>query len=149
VLIAGATGSGKGSVIRALLPTIVGGWVQVWALDPKRMELSFGRALFHRYACHATAMVELVEAAVAAAGRCPRNRAGPSPCSGGSRPGAGSWSPGRKSHAGMIHAGKVATVICENTCFWVVIDGETAAVVPRTTTSEVRRYKPTPPIHAL
>ena len=37
VLIAGATGSGKGSVIwsavRALLPAILGGWVQVWALD--------------------------------------------------------------------------------------------------------------------
>ena len=69
VLIAGATGSGKGSVIwsliRALLPAIAAGWVQVWALDPKRMELSFGRALFHRYACHATAMVELLEAAVA------------------------------------------------------------------------------------
>jgi hypothetical protein len=32
--------------------------VQVWALDPKRMELSFGRALFHRYACQAAAMVE-------------------------------------------------------------------------------------------
>jgi S-DNA-T family DNA segregation ATPase FtsK/SpoIIIE len=58
VLIAGATGSGKGSVIwsliRALLPAIEGGWVQVWALDPKRMELSFGRALFHRYACQAS-----------------------------------------------------------------------------------------------
>ena len=69
VLIAGATGSGKGSVIwslvRALLPAIAAGWVQVWALDPKRMELSFGRALFHRYACHAVAMVELLEAAVA------------------------------------------------------------------------------------
>ena len=39
--------------------------MQVWALDPKRMELSFGRALFHRYACQATAMVELLEAAVA------------------------------------------------------------------------------------
>jgi hypothetical protein len=69
VLIAGATGAGKGSVIwsliRALLPAIAGGWVQVWALDPKRMELSFGRALFPRYACHATAMVELLEAAVA------------------------------------------------------------------------------------
>ena len=69
VLIAGATGSGKGSVIwsliRALLPAIASGWVQVWAMDPKRMELSFGRALFHRYACHATAMVELLEAAVA------------------------------------------------------------------------------------
>ena len=69
VLIAGATGSGKGSVIwsmiRALLPAITGGWVQVWAMDPKRMELSFGRELFHRYACQAAAMVELLEAAVA------------------------------------------------------------------------------------
>src|SRR6266700_7482231 len=69
VLIAGATGSGKGSVIwsliRALLPAIAAGWVQVWALDPKRMELSFGRAMFHRYACQAAAMVELLEAAVA------------------------------------------------------------------------------------
>ena len=69
VLIAGATGSGKGSVIwsliRALLPAIASGWVQVWALDPKRMELSFGRALFCRYVCQAAAMVELLEAAVA------------------------------------------------------------------------------------
>jgi DNA segregation ATPase FtsK/SpoIIIE, S-DNA-T family len=68
VLIAGATGSGKGSVIwsaiRALLPAIAGGWCQVWALDPKRMELSYGRSLFHRYACQAAAMVELLEAAV-------------------------------------------------------------------------------------
>ena len=47
----------------------------------------------------------------------------------------------QKIQAGMIHAGKVATVICENTCFRVVIDGETAAVVPRTTTSEIHRYK--------
>jgi hypothetical protein len=41
----------------------------------------------------------------------------------------------------MIHAGKIGTVICENTCFRVVIAGENAAVVPRTTTSEVHRYK--------
>ena len=47
----------------------------------------------------------------------------------------------QKIHAGMIHAGKTATVICENNHFRVVIDGETAAVVPRTTTSEVHRYK--------
>jgi S-DNA-T family DNA segregation ATPase FtsK/SpoIIIE len=69
VLIAGATGSGKGSVIwsaiRALLPAIVGRWVQVWALDPKRMELSFGRGLFARYADQAADMVALLEAAVA------------------------------------------------------------------------------------
>jgi S-DNA-T family DNA segregation ATPase FtsK/SpoIIIE len=69
VLIAGATGSGKGSVIwsaiRALLPAILGGQVKVWALDPKRMELSFGRALFARYADQAAGMVELLESAVA------------------------------------------------------------------------------------
>ena len=54
----------------------------------------------------------------------------------------------QKIHAGMIHAGKIATVIWENNHFGVVIDGETAAVVPRTTTSEIHRYKPTPPIDA-
>jgi S-DNA-T family DNA segregation ATPase FtsK/SpoIIIE len=68
VLIAGATGSGKGSVIwsavRAILPAILGHWVQVWALDPKRMELSFGRDLFTRYADQAAAMVGLLEDAV-------------------------------------------------------------------------------------
>ena len=32
-------------------------------------------------------------------------------------------------------------MICENTSFRVVTDGETAAVVPRTTTSEVHRCK--------
>jgi S-DNA-T family DNA segregation ATPase FtsK/SpoIIIE len=68
VLIAGATGSGKGSVIwsavRAVLPAILGGWVQVWALDPKRMELSFGRDLFTRYADTAAGMVGLLEDAV-------------------------------------------------------------------------------------
>lgn len=68
VLIAGATGSGKGSVIwslvRAMLPAILGGWAQVWALDPKRMELAFGRDLFTRYADTAAAMVGLLEDAV-------------------------------------------------------------------------------------
>jgi hypothetical protein len=47
----------------------------------------------------------------------------------------------QKIHVGMIHAGKIATVTCENNHFRVVIDGETAAVVPRTTTSEIHRYK--------
>jgi S-DNA-T family DNA segregation ATPase FtsK/SpoIIIE len=68
VLVAGATGSGKGSVIwsmiRALFPAIATGWVRIWALDPKRMELSFGRPLFDRYACQAADMVALLEAAV-------------------------------------------------------------------------------------
>ena len=39
--------------------------MRVWACDPKRMELSFGRDLFARYADQAAAMVELLEAAVA------------------------------------------------------------------------------------
>jgi len=47
----------------------------------------------------------------------------------------------QKIHAGMIHAGKIATVICEDNHFRVVIDGETAAFVPRTTTGEIHRYK--------
>jgi DNA segregation ATPase FtsK/SpoIIIE, S-DNA-T family len=41
-----------------------GGWMRVWALDAKRMELSFGRSLFDRYACQAADMVDLLEAAV-------------------------------------------------------------------------------------
>ncbi len=54
----------------------------------------------------------------------------------------------QKIHAGMIHAGKTATVICENNHFRVVIDGETAVVVPRTTISEVHRYKANAAAHA-
>lgn len=71
VLIAGATGAGKGSVIwstvRALLPLMLAGLVEVWAVDPKRMELAFGRALFERYGRYSDdpkgGMVELLEAA--------------------------------------------------------------------------------------
>jgi S-DNA-T family DNA segregation ATPase FtsK/SpoIIIE len=71
VLIAGATGSGKGSVlwsiVRALLPAMLLGRVEVWAIDPKRMELSFGRRLFERYGRYADdpdgGMVELLEEA--------------------------------------------------------------------------------------
>jgi hypothetical protein len=47
----------------------------------------------------------------------------------------------QKIRAGIIHAGKTATVICENNHFRVVIDGGTAAVAPRTTISEVHRCK--------
>ncbi|MEU8207160.1 FtsK/SpoIIIE domain-containing protein [Streptosporangium sp. NPDC049046] len=70
VLVAGATGAGKGSIIwstiRGLLPAVRAGLVQVWALDPKRMELSFGRDLFgERYAATPAACADLLEAAVA------------------------------------------------------------------------------------
>ncbi|MET9313633.1 FtsK/SpoIIIE domain-containing protein [Kribbella sp. NPDC003505] len=54
LLVAGATGAGKGSVlwsiIAALAPGIRSGLVQLWVLDPKGgMELALGRRLFHRF----------------------------------------------------------------------------------------------------
>jgi DNA segregation ATPase FtsK/SpoIIIE, S-DNA-T family len=71
LLIAGATGSGKGSVLWSLLrgvaPAIRDGRVAVWAIDPKGgMELAPGRALFARFCGDEfTAMAELLEEAVA------------------------------------------------------------------------------------
>ena len=81
VFIAGATGSGKGSIIwsvlRALAPFIRAGLVQVWAIDPKGgMELEFGAALFTRYERDDyDAMVDLLEdAADEMDARCKRLR---------------------------------------------------------------------------
>jgi S-DNA-T family DNA segregation ATPase FtsK/SpoIIIE len=72
LLIAGATGAGKGSylwgLVRAMLPLMAAGLVQVWACDPKLMELAFGRALFDRhgrYAADPADIADLMEAAVA------------------------------------------------------------------------------------
>jgi DNA segregation ATPase FtsK/SpoIIIE, S-DNA-T family len=71
VLIAGATGAGKASllwsIVRALLPAMVAGLVQVWAADPKLMELAYGRAIFDRYGRYAAtpeAIVVMLEGAV-------------------------------------------------------------------------------------
>jgi S-DNA-T family DNA segregation ATPase FtsK/SpoIIIE len=68
ILIAGATGSGKGSwlwgIVRGLLPAVRAGLVQVWALDAKHMELSFGRSIFHAYAATPEQCAELLERAV-------------------------------------------------------------------------------------
>jgi len=55
VLIAGATGAGKGSVLQSLLralgPAIRDGRVAVWAVDPKGgMELGPGRPMYARFA---------------------------------------------------------------------------------------------------
>jgi len=47
----------------------------------------------------------------------------------------------QKIHAGMTHAGKIATVICETNSFRLVIDGDPIAEVPRTTSQEISRYK--------
>jgi DNA segregation ATPase FtsK/SpoIIIE, S-DNA-T family len=71
LLIAGATGSGKGSVLwsllRGLAPGIRDGWVAVWAIDPKGgMELGPGRALFTRFCGEDfRAMADLLDEAVA------------------------------------------------------------------------------------
>jgi S-DNA-T family DNA segregation ATPase FtsK/SpoIIIE len=67
-LIAGCTGSGKGSVLWSLLhglaPGIRDGLVQVWAVDPKGgMELAAGAALFTEFAYRPHDMVELLEQA--------------------------------------------------------------------------------------
>jgi S-DNA-T family DNA segregation ATPase FtsK/SpoIIIE len=70
LLIAGATGSGKGSVlwslVRALAPGVRAGSVQLWAVDPKGgMELTPGAGMFTRFAyADPGSMVALLEAAV-------------------------------------------------------------------------------------
>ncbi|MGI9006738.1 MAG: FtsK/SpoIIIE domain-containing protein [Streptosporangiaceae bacterium] len=71
VLIAGATGAGKASllwsIVRALLPAMTAGLVRVLAADPKQMELAFGRELFEAhgsYAADALAIVIMLEQAV-------------------------------------------------------------------------------------
>ena len=72
LLIAGATGAGKGSylwgLIRAMLPLISAGLVRVLACDPKLMELAFGRAIFDRHGAYAADpgdIAEMLEKAVA------------------------------------------------------------------------------------
>jgi len=83
LLIAGATGSGKGSVLwsilHALSPGIRSGLVEAWAIDPKGgMEFAMGQHLFARYcyghdredraddegALHELAFAEVLEEAV-------------------------------------------------------------------------------------
>jgi hypothetical protein len=73
VLIVGATGSGKGSVIwsivRALAGGVADGLVELWGLDPKGgMELGIGRPLFARFASRDFAeMAAMIEQAAATA----------------------------------------------------------------------------------
>jgi len=65
LLIAGATGAGKGSylwgMVRALLPAMAAGLVRPWACDPKLMELAFGRALFDRYGRYAADPADIAD----------------------------------------------------------------------------------------
>ena len=72
LLIAGATGAGKASLlwslIRAMFPLMQRGLVRVLAADPKLMELAFGRIIFETYGQYAAdpeAIAAMLEAAVA------------------------------------------------------------------------------------
>ena len=57
VLIAGATGAGKASLlwglVRAMFPLLQQGLVRVLAADPKLMELAYGRVIFESYGSYA------------------------------------------------------------------------------------------------
>ncbi|MEV6811892.1 FtsK/SpoIIIE domain-containing protein [Micromonospora sp. NPDC051296] len=73
VLVVGATGAGKGSVIwsvvRSLAAGVTSGLVQIWGLDPKGgMELGIGAPMFARFACKDyPAMAALIEEAATVA----------------------------------------------------------------------------------
>ncbi|HEX5114067.1 MAG TPA: FtsK/SpoIIIE domain-containing protein [Pseudonocardiaceae bacterium] len=69
VLCAGATGAGKNSVMWAPLvsvaPAIRDGLVRVSGIDPKGMELAYGRGIFTRYAVAGKESVELLDDLIA------------------------------------------------------------------------------------
>jgi S-DNA-T family DNA segregation ATPase FtsK/SpoIIIE len=71
LLIAGASRSGKGSVIWSLIaamaPAVRAGLVRLWVIDPKGgMELAMGAPLFARFACrNAEEMADVLDEAVA------------------------------------------------------------------------------------
>jgi transposase InsO family protein len=47
----------------------------------------------------------------------------------------------QRIQVGMTHAGKIVTVVPETNSFRLVIDGDTVATVPRTTSRQIGRYK--------
>ena len=63
VLIAGATGAGKASLlwslVRAMVPLMHAGLVRILAADPKLMELAYGRAVFDTYGAYAANPVSI------------------------------------------------------------------------------------------
>jgi S-DNA-T family DNA segregation ATPase FtsK/SpoIIIE len=72
LLVAGATGAGKASLlwslVQALFPLLQQGLVRVLAADPKLMELAFGRVIFDTYGGYAAApaaIADMLESAVA------------------------------------------------------------------------------------
>jgi DNA segregation ATPase FtsK/SpoIIIE, S-DNA-T family len=64
-LTAGATGAGKGSVmwcpLVSIAPAIRDGLVRVSGIDPKGMELAYGRGIFHRYAVTGTEALHVLD----------------------------------------------------------------------------------------
>ncbi|MCA1693570.1 MAG: cell division protein FtsK [Actinobacteria bacterium] len=64
-LTAGGTGAGKNSVtwcpLVSIAPAIRDGLVRVSGIDPKGMELAYGRRIFHRYAVTGTDTVEVLD----------------------------------------------------------------------------------------
>ncbi|MGH3824735.1 MAG: FtsK/SpoIIIE domain-containing protein [Pseudonocardiaceae bacterium] len=69
-LTAGATGAGKNSVmwcpLVSIAPALRDGWVRVSGIDPKGMELAYGRRIFHRYAVTGTDALAVLDELVAA-----------------------------------------------------------------------------------
>jgi S-DNA-T family DNA segregation ATPase FtsK/SpoIIIE len=72
VLVAGATGAGKASLlwslVRAMFPLLQAGLVRILAADPKLMELAYGRAIFDTYGAYAAdpaAIAVMLDQAVA------------------------------------------------------------------------------------
>jgi S-DNA-T family DNA segregation ATPase FtsK/SpoIIIE len=63
VLLAGATGAGKASLlwglVRAMLPLLRDGLVRLLAADPKLMELAYGRAIFDTYGQYAASPADI------------------------------------------------------------------------------------------
>ena len=47
----------------------------------------------------------------------------------------------QKIQVGLVHAGKIVTGIAEDHSFRIQLGDETVRMVPRTTTSEIHRYK--------
>jgi S-DNA-T family DNA segregation ATPase FtsK/SpoIIIE len=70
ILVAGATGAGKGSVVWSIIAALAGGvkagLVRLWVFDPKGgLEMAAGRPLFDRFACDDfAAMASTLEDAV-------------------------------------------------------------------------------------
>jgi len=72
ILVAGITGAGKGSVVWSLVNGLTAavktGIVELWGIDPKRVELSAGRDVWARYADTPETIVDLMEAAASEMG---------------------------------------------------------------------------------